>query len=309
MNTPLWIWVSFILSILMMLALDLGLFHRKKQMIQWKEGLIWSGIWITLSLLFNSLLYFWQGHDAALSFTTCYLIEKSLSIDNIFVFLMIFSHFKVPPAYQHQILFWGILGALIMRGIFIHIGITLIDKFNWMPYLLGGFLIFTGIRMLFQKKKIINAKKNIFLKIFSYFVPIHLGFKNGHFFIQKNGHWKATSLFIALIFLETTDLIFAMDSIPAVIAVTHDSFIVYTSNVFAVLGLRSLYFVLSAFIEKIFYLKFALASILVFVGFKMTLTHILKISPGISLTIIFSILTISALASLKKYRYSILPIQ
>jgi tellurite resistance protein TerC len=292
------IWVLFNIFVLAMLALDLGVFHRKAHEVKLREALIWSGVWIVLALLFNLLIYFLRGTQSALEFLTGYLIEKSLSMDNIFVFILIFSYFRIPAVYQHKVLFWGIIGALIMRAIFIALGITLIEKFHFIIYIFGAFLIITGIRMALQKDKEIHPERNPVVKLFRRFMPITDSYDDGIFFKKTDGRLFATPLFITLIIVETTDLIFAVDSIPAILAITIDPFIVYTSNVFAILGLRALYFALAGIMKLFHHLHYGLSAILVFVGIKMILTDVFKIPITLSLAIIAVILLISVVASL-----------
>jgi tellurite resistance protein TerC len=280
-----------------MLALDLGVFHRKSHAVSVREALIWTGVWITLAMLFNLFVYHYFDKEKALEFFTAYLVEKSLSIDNIFVIIMIFSYFRVPDSYQHKVLFWGIFGALVMRIIFIFAGIELIHKFHWLIYIFGGFLVFTGARMVFGDDKPMEPEKNPLVKMVRRLFPVTDSFEGDKFFVVRNGKNWATPLFIVVILIEATDLIFAVDSIPAIIAISEDTFIVYTSNVFAILGLRSLYFALAG-IEKYFkYLKFGLAAILVFVGVKMCIVDFYKIPVEISLIVIAFILTLSMIAS------------
>ncbi len=293
----LWPWILFNLFVVIMLALDLGVFHRKAHEIKTREALVWSVFWITLSLIFNALIYYWMGPKPALEFLTGYLIEKSLSVDNIFVFIMIFSYFKVPAIYQHKILFWGILGALIMRAVFIAAGVSLIHQFHWIIYIFGGFLIVTGIRMAVQKEKEIHPERNPVIKIFQRLFPVAPGDENGKFFVRLNGRLHATPMFVVLLVVESSDLIFAVDSIPAIIAITDDPFIIYTSNVFAILGLRALYFAMSNIIQMFKYLSYGLSAVLVFVGSKMILTDIYKIPIEISLMVIALILLVSVGAS------------
>lgn len=263
-------WILFNLFVIAMLALDLGFFHRKEHEVKAREALIWSAFWILLALLFNVLLYFWLGPKPAAEYLTGYLLEKSLSVDNLFVMLLIFSYFQIPGRYQHRVLFWGILGALVMRGILILIGAALIHRFEWILYLFGAFLVFTGLKMLFGKDdEEIEPERNPVLKLFKRFVPVTPEFHGKRFFVNINGQRFATPLMVALVVVEISDLIFAVDSIPAIFVVTQDPFIIYTSNVFAILGLRSLYFALAAIIDKFHYLKFALALILTFIGVKM----------------------------------------
>ena len=291
------LWGGFNLFVLGMLALDLGIFHRRAHVVKVREALIWTAVWITLSMAFNLFVYQYLGKEKALEFFTAYLIEKSLSIDNIFVMIMIFGYFQVPQAYQHKVLFWGILGALVMRVIFILAGIELIHKFHWLIYVFGGFLVFTGIRMVSSGDQNLRPEQNPLMKLARRIFPVTEKFEGDKFFIRRSGKVWATPLFLVVVLIEGTDLIFAVDSIPAILAISDDSFIVYTSNVFAILGLRSLYFALAG-IEKYFqYLKYGLAAVLVFVGIKMCLTDIYKIPVEISLIVIVFILTIAMLAS------------
>src|SRR5688572_20655910 len=243
------LWIGFNLFVILMLVLDLGVFHRKSKEITVKDALIWTGIWVFLAFLFNTFIYYQFGEQRAFEFFTGYLIEKSLSVDNIFVIILIFSYFNVPPAYQHKVLFWGILGALVMRVCFIFAGIELIHKFHWLIYIFGGFLIITGIRMLFSTETKINPEKNVFVRMVRKIIPVTNDYDGAKFFTRVNGAVWATPLFLCLIIVEATDLIFAVDSIPAILAISDDPFIVYTSNAFAILGLRSLYFALAG-IEK-----------------------------------------------------------
>lgn len=295
-----WFWIIFNLFVLMMLALDLGVFHRNLHVVKVREALIWTGIWIFLAMSFNVLIYLNFGETKALEFFTGYLIEKALSVDNIFVFILIFTYFQVPPQYQHKVLFWGIIGALIMRVIFIFAGVALLEKFHWTIYIFGGFLIYTGIKMLTQKDKKIEPDKNPVVKWFKRFVPTTNEMHGDNFFVRINNKTFATPLFVVLIMIEISDLIFAVDSIPAILAVTQDHFIVYTSNVFAILGLRSLYFALANIIERFKYLAVGLALILVFVGIKMVVVDFYKIPIYSSLFIIIFILLGSVLFSLYK---------
>lgn len=291
------LWGSFSLFVLGMLALDLGVFHRKSHAVSVKEALTWTAVWITLAMIFNLFVYYYFDKEKALEFFTAYLVEKSLSVDNIFVIIMIFSYFSVPNAYQHKVLFWGIFGALVMRVIFIFAGIELIHKFHWLIYLFGGFLVFTGARMVFGKDKPINPEESPLVKLIRKLFPVTNSFEEDNFFVKRDHKTWATPLFIVVVLIEATDLIFAVDSIPAIIAISEDPFIVYTSNVFAILGLRSLYFALAG-IEKYFkYLKYGLATILVFVGIKMCIVDFYKIPVEISLIVITFLLAISMIAS------------
>jgi tellurite resistance protein TerC len=299
-ETSLWLWAGFNLFILAMLALDLGVFHRKAHEVSIKEATTWSAVWISLAMIFNAGLWYFRGAEPAIEFFTGYLIEKSLSVDNIFVFALIFSYFAVPPAWQHRVLFWGILGALILRAAFIFAGAALLAQFHWVIYVFGAFLIFTGVRMALLRNTEMDPGKNPVLKLVRKLIPVTSDFRGDHFFAREAGRWVATPLFLVLILLETTDLIFAVDSIPAIFAVTDDPFIVYTSNVFAILGLRSLYFLLAGVMGKFHYLKLGLSGVLVFVGVKMVLMDFYKIPSPISLAVIAAILTMSIVASLRK---------
>jgi len=298
MGSKIVLWVVFNIFVLGMLALDLGVFHRKAHVIKIKEALVWSAVWITLALLFNLGIYLWRGPETALEFLTGYLIEKSLSVDNIFVFLLIFSYFSVPPLYQHKVLFWGILGALIMRAVFIAAGITLIEKFHWTIYIFGAFLILIGAKMALQKERKIHPERNPILRLFRRWVPVAEDYAEGRFLVKRAGHYLATPLFIVLIVVETTDIIFAVDSIPAILAITLDPFIVYTSNVFAILGLRALYFALAGIMELFHHLHYGLSAVLVFVGIKMLIGDIYKIPVSIALSLVAGILFISVIASI-----------
>lgn len=300
MEINIWFWVIFNAFVLLMLALDLGVFHKKLHIVSVKEALVWSGIWISLALCFNGFVYYIWGETKALEFFTGYVIEKALSVDNIFVFVLIFSYFGTPAIYQHKVLFWGIIGALIMRVIFIFAGIALLEKFHWAIYIFGGILIFTGIKMLFDKDKKIEPEKNPVIKFFKKIFPTTNELRGNKFFIKQNQRSYATPLFVVLIMIEITDLIFAVDSIPAILAITQDHFIVYTSNVFAILGLRSLYFALANIIDRFKYLAIGLATILVFVGVKMVSVDFYKIPIHFSLLVIFLILTASVVFSLIK---------
>jgi tellurite resistance protein TerC len=298
MSTQLLLWVIFNIFVIAMLALDLGVFHRKAHEIRIREALLWSAFWIVLSLLFNVGVYFWRGSVVALEFLTGYLLEKSLSVDNIFVFLMIFTYFRVPYLHQHKVLFWGILGALIMRALFILVGVTLIQKFHWVIYIMGGFLILTGIKMATQKDEEIHPERNPVLRLFRRLMPVTENYEGGRFFVRRNDVLYATPLFVVVLVVETTDVVFAIDSIPAILAITLDPFIVYTSNVFAILGLRALYFALAGIMRLFHYLPYGLSFILVFVGIKMLLVDIYKIPIGIALGTVASILTLSVIASI-----------
>jgi tellurite resistance protein TerC len=297
MQVNIYYWIGFIAFIFIMLALDLGVFNRKSHEIKFREASLWTLFWITLALTFNVIIYFTSGEKPAIEFLTGYFIEYSLSIDNIFVFILIFSYFKVPLKYTHRVLFWGILGALVMRAIFIFSGVALITKFHWIIYVFGAFLIFTGIKMLIEGEKEIHPEKSPVLKLFKRFFRVHPTYEEGHFFIKKDGKKYATMLFVVLIFVETSDIIFAVDSIPAILSITQDPFIVFTSNVFAILGLRSLYFAVSGVMKYFRYLSTGLSAILIFVGIKMLIGSIYKIPTGYTFLIIALIVIVSILAS------------
>jgi len=301
MNESLWLWVGFNVFILAMLALDLGVFHRKSHVVSLKESLMWTGVWVVLALVFNAGVWHYAGSQKALEFFTGYLIEKSLSVDNVFVFALLFSYFAVPPTYQHKVLFWGILGALIMRAIMIALGAALITKFAWIIYVFGGFLILTGIKMIVKREEEIHPERNPVVRGFKKLMPVTPEYRGDKFFVRENGIRMATPLFVVLLLVEFTDLIFAVDSIPAIFAVTKDPFIVYTSNVFAILGLRSLYFALAGVMDKFHYLKIGLGVVLSFVGVKMILAHTAwKIDTLVSLGVIVVILATSVVWSLLK---------
>ncbi len=297
-----WPWIGFTLFVLVMLAIDLGIFHRKAHTVSLKEAATWSVVWITLALIFNVGLYFLRGPDPALQFFTGWLIEKSLSVDNIFVFVLLFSYFSVPAAYQHRVLFWGILGALVMRGILIGLGAVLLEEFHWIIYGFGAFLIFTGIRLGVQKETEVHPEKNPLLKLARRILPVTENYERDRFVVRRAGKLAVTPLLLVLIIVESTDLVFAVDSIPAVFAVTTDPFIVYTSNVFAILGLRSLYFVFANVIDKFHYLKHALAVILTYVGVKMVLADIYPIPTFLSLAFIAAVLAVAVIASVIRAR-------
>ena len=293
-------WIGFHLVIFSVLAFDLGIANKRAHKISLKEALTWSGVWILLALLFNVFVFIELGRTKALEFLTGYLIEYSLSVDNIFVFILIFSYFSVKPQYQHKILFWGILGALIMRGIFIFAGVTLINRFHWVVLIFGGFLVFSGIKMLFQKENAsVSPEKNALVRVFRKFLPVTEMLHGDRLVVRLERKYYATPLFLVLLVIESTDLIFAVDSIPAILAISKDSFIVYTSNIFAILGLRSLYFAVSGIMGFFRFLKTGLALVLTFVGIKMLASYFhFEIPIIISLTVIVSILVISIVASL-----------
>lgn len=299
MEVPTLFLILFNIFILFMLVLDLGVMHRKVHVVTVKEALTWVGVWMGLAMVFCVVLYFWHGSEASLTFLTGYLIEQSLSVDNIFVIIMIFSYFAVPPRFHHKILFWGILGAIAMRAAFIVGGIHLINKFSWIIYVFGIFLVYSGVKMALQKEgEEIDFEKNPVMKLIRKILPITDSDETGRFFVRKNGKLFATNLFVVLMIVEFTDLVFAMDSIPAIIAVTRDSFLVYTSNVFAILGLRSLYFALVGMTQQFHYLKFGVAFILVFVGVKMAIADFFHVPILAALGMIVFSLGASIVASI-----------
>jgi tellurite resistance protein TerC len=299
-------WIGFIVFILIMLTLDLFVFHKKNTVVKVKEALLWSLFWIGLTMAFNFGVFFLVGKVKALEFLTGYLIEESLSVDNLFVFILIFGFFKIEPKYQHKILFWGIIGAIIMRGIFIFAGVALIQRFNWIMYVFGAFLVYTGIKLLFEKEEDeYNPNKNFFIKGFKRIFPVSNDMSKPRFFFRSNKILYATPFFITLLVIEASDLIFAVDSIPAVLSVSKDPFIVYTSNIFAILGLRSLYFALNGIMSYFHFLKYALSGILTFIGIKMCANEFASqagyefhISNLASLGVIVTLLTVSILLSI-----------
>ncbi|GLI36851.1 TerC family protein [Geobacter hydrogenophilus] len=290
-------WLGFGAIILVMFVIDLGVFSRKSHEIRFREALAWTIVWVSLALAFNVWIYFEMGSTKALEFFTGYLIEQSLSVDNLFVFIMIFSFFHITKAHQPKILKWGIIGALIMRAIFIMTGIGLIERFHWIIYLFGGILVVTGFKMAFGGDEKIDPEKNFLIRLVRKFVPVTKRIRDDRFFINKGGIRAATPLFLTLVMIESSDLIFAVDSIPAVLAVSHDPFIVYTSNVFAIMGLRSLYYLLSNVMEMFVYLKLGVSVILVYVGAKMLLVDVYQIPIIFSLGTIVGVLAISILIS------------
>jgi tellurite resistance protein TerC len=296
------LWGGFILFVLAMLAIDLGVFHRKTHEVSAKEAAVWSAVWVGLALVFNGLVYLWFGPERALEFTTGWLIEKALAVDNIFVFVVIFSAFAIPAVYQHRILFWGVLGALVMRAAFIFAGSAFVQRFHWAIYVFGGILAITGVKLLFQKEEEIHPERNLFVRLCRRLFPVTPKPEGDRFFVRKDGRLFATPLLLALVAVEVSDVIFAVDSIPAIFAITYDPFIVFTSNIFAILGLRSLYFLLASVITKFAYLKIGLSAVLVFVGAKMVLSDVYKLPIAASLAIIAGILTASIVVSILKTR-------
>ena len=291
-------WGGFLLFVIFMLALDLGVFHRKQHSVKVKEALIWSGIWITLALLFNVGIYFSLGQQKALEFLTGYVVEKSLSIDNLFVFILLFGFFKVESKLQHRVLFWGVLGAIVLRAIFIFAGVALINQFHWIIYIFGAFLVYTGIKMLFEDDdKEVHPDRNPVVKWIKRIYPVASNDEKGSFFRRIDKKLHITPLFIVLLLIEVSDLIFAVDSIPAILSISNDTYIVFTSNIFAIMGLRSLYFAVSEVMGLFRYLKFGLAAILAFVGIKMCISSIYEIPISVSLLFILGTVTISILLS------------
>jgi TerC family integral membrane protein len=297
------LWIGFSLFILAMLALDLGVFHRKAHAVSFKEAVSWTAIWITLALLFGAGVWHFAGPEKALEFYTSWLIEYSLSVDNVFVFALIFSYFAVPPAWQHKVLFWGILGALVVRLAMISAGVALIRRFDWLLYLFGLFLIFMGIRMAFRRIEQIRPERNPIVRCVRKYVPVTRDYQGDRFAVQQGGRWLTTPLLVVLVCVEATDVMFAMDSIPAIFAVTLDSFILYSSNVFAILGLRSLYFMLAGAMNLFQHLKLGLGVVLAFVGVKMLVAHTAwRIDTLAALLVIATVLIASIAASLLRRR-------
>ncbi len=293
------LWIGFLSFVLLMLALDLGVFHKKAHVVSFKEAAIWSCIWIGLSLVFAGIIFATSGVEAGINFTTGYLIEKSLSVDNIFVFIVIFGSLGIPAGYQHRVLFWGILTALVLRAIMIFAGVEALQRFHWLIYVFGGFLVFTGIKLFFQRNKEESPEDSALMRWIKKLIPTTKTFDEQKFFTVENGKRMATPLFLALILIEASDVVFAVDSIPAIFAVTQDPFLIFTSNIFAILGLRSLFFLLAGMVDKFRYLKIGLALVLVFVGVKMIIMEWYKIPALVSLGVILGILTTSIVTSLR----------
>jgi len=289
-------WILFNLFVVVVLTFVLGVLHRRPHVIKFREALGWSAAWILLAASFAVLVYFWHGRGATLDFVTGYLIEQSLSVDNLFVFLLIFRYFRVPAQHQHKVLSWGIMGALAMRAIFILLGVSLIHRFAWITYVFGAFLVYTGIQLFRHKEMQVNPEGNLLIRAFRRWVPVTPDFVEGKFLVRRKGLY-ATPLLIVLLVVETTDLLFAVDSIPAVLAITTDPFIVYTSNVFAILGLRSMYFALAGMMEAFHYLHYGLSVILVFIGAKMLLAEFYPIGTHVALAVVIGVLAISIVAS------------
>lgn len=298
MNVEPWVWIAFVAFIVGMLAVDLFIFHRDAHTVSMREAGAWSAVWVTLGLAFGVVVWASWGAQAGGEYFAGYLIEKSLSIDNIFVFALVFGYFSVPTEYQHRVLFWGVLGALVFRAIFIAAGATLLENFHWTIYVFGAFLVFTGIRMALQRNEHVDPGKNPVLRLFRRVVPVTDGYRGQHFTVREAGRWLATPLLAVLVVVETTDIIFAVDSIPAIFAVTDETFLVFTSNAFAILGLRALYFLLAGMIGRFRYLKIGLAAVLVVVGIKMLITDVYKVPIWASLLLIVLLIGGSVLASL-----------
>jgi tellurite resistance protein TerC len=296
--TNIWFWIAFIAFVLAMLALDLGVFNRKPHVVGAKEASAWTAVWVGLALLFAAGLAVLESHQAALTFLTGYLIEESLSVDNIFVIVLIFQYFAVPAQFQHRVLFWGILGALIMRGLFIGLGAALLARFEWIIYVFGALLIITGVRMALKQDEEFDGNQNPVVKAVRRVLPLTDGYRDKHFFAHENGRRYATPLLLVLVLVEATDLIFAIDSIPAIFGITRDPFLVFTSNIFAVMGLRSLFFLLAHVVQKFHLLKYGLALILTFVGTKMLIEPWVHIPILLSLGVVLGVLAASIVASL-----------
>lgn len=291
-------WSVFGVVVLVMLALDLGVFHRREHEVKMKEALIWSGIWIAVALLFNWGIYLVKGKELAMQFLAGYVLERTLSFDNLFVFLLVFNYFKLPSIHHHKVLFWGIFGALLFRAIFIGCGIGLLHYFNWMIYVFGAILVWTGAKLAMEKDSKVEPEKNIFFKGFKRFVPVTDQYDHGKFFTRIHGALFATPLMVILVVIESTDVVFAVDSIPAILAISRDPFIVYTSNIFAILGLRALYFVIAELMRLFHHLHYGLSLILVLIGVKMLMASFVHIPTSIALGAILFILTASVIASI-----------
>ena len=301
--STLWLWIIFNVVVLLMLALDLGVLHKRPHAISLREAAWWSTIWVVVALVFNASLIFWYGppelrHAKALEFLTGYLIERTLSVDNIFVFLVLFQYFRVEARYQYRVLFWGIVGALVLRGVMIALGVALIRQFEWILYVFGAFLVYSGVKMFFHKPEEIRPEQNPVFRGARKFLPVTKDYVGQRFFVREEGIWRATPLFLVLLVVETTDLAFALDSIPAIFAITQDAFIIYSSNVFAILGLRALYFLLAGVLPYFRYLSAGLSIVLAFIGVKMLAEKWVHISTEHSLGIVCGVLAVSVIASL-----------
>jgi tellurite resistance protein TerC len=291
-------WAGFIGLIIALLAVDLGFFHRKEHVIGLREATLWSVVWISLAAVFNLGVYHWYGADRALEFTTGYLLEKALAVDNLFVFLVVFTTFAIPAIHQHRVLFWGVLGALVLRAGFIFAGGAFLQRFHFAIYVFGALLAITGVKLLFQRHQEVHPERNPVVRAFRKILPVTSDLEGGRFLVRRAGRRYATPLLLALVTMEVADVVFAVDSIPAIFAITRDPFIVFTSNIFAILGLRSLYFLLAGVINKFVYLKVGLSFVLIFVGLKMLLTEVYKLPILVSLAVIVGILAVSIAASL-----------
>ena len=297
MTDSIWLFGGFTVFVLVMLTLDLAVFHRKAHSVGLREAAIWYGVWVSLALLFNVGIFVWQGSTKGTEFLTAYVIELSLSVDNIFIFLIIFSFFAVPPEYRHRVLFLGIVGAIVMRGIFIVGGVALLETFEWVIFLFGGFLVITGVRLALRKEEEAHPDRNPVMRLARRFLPVTQGYEGQKFFVRRHGKLMVTPLFMVLIALETTDLVFAVDSVPAVLAISRDPFIVWTSNIFAILGLRALFFLVAGILPYFRYLKVGLSLILVFIGVKMLTSDIYHMPTTVSLGTVGGILAVTMLAS------------
>jgi tellurite resistance protein TerC len=298
-----WIlWTIFAAVVLAMMALDLGVFHRKARAESVREALGWTSLWVCLGVAFDVLVYFELGRAKAAEYLTCYMTEYALSVDNIFVFLVIFTYFGVPAESRHRVLFWGIFGAMVMRGVFLVGGVALMEKFHWTIYGLGAILVVTGVKLLFQKEDDLEPEKNFVLRLARRFLPVTEGYEGSRFFVRREGRSLATPLFLALLVVETTDILFAVDSVPAALGISQDTFVLYTSNIFAILGLRSLFFAVSGLLQFLSYLKYGLSAILCFVGVKMLIVEWYKIDVVASFATVAGILALSVIASIARAR-------
>lgn len=298
MSIQIWLWIAFGVFMITALSLDLGVFHRKQHVVGMREALFWSVAWIIVALIFNWGIWIFLGGEKALVFLSAYLIERSLSIDNLFVFVLIFSYFRVPPEFQHRVLFWGIVAAAGIRGVFIFAGVTLIAMFHWLIYVFGGFLVFTGIRMATGKDQEVHPEKNPLIRLCRRFMLITDDYESGHFAVRRHHRLYFTPLFVVLLVVETTDVVFAVDSVPAVLAITLDPFLVYSSNMFAILGLRATYFALAGIMRLFHHLHYGLSFVLVFVGVKMLIADFFKIPTAVALAVIAVTVVVSVIASL-----------
>jgi tellurite resistance protein TerC len=297
-SLPGWAWIAFFVFVVAMLAIDLGIFQREAHEVRMQEALIWCGVWVTIALLFGGVLWRWRGGELAEQYVAAYLVELCLSVDNVFVFILVFAYFKVAPRFQHRVLFWGIIGAVLMRALFILVGVGVIARFHWVLYVFGAFLVYTGIKMALPSKgDEIDPEHNFAVRLFRRFFPVAPRNERGDFFVRHEGRRMATPLFVVLIVIETTDVMFALDSIPAVLAITKDGFVALTSNIFAILGLRSLYFALHGVMGLFRFLKIGLAVILCFIGVKMLIEHWVEISTTLSLGVIGVVITLSVVLS------------